>query len=84
MIIVASMLGTGGWGYLIETFGTLFFLHVLGVLSVPYAWAQLGWVHGFILLTLLGAGAVYSGHLLARLYRIVPKARVLADVGQLL
>lgn len=54
----------------------------VGVLSLPYAWAQLGWIQGFVMITVLGLGAVYSGHLLSKLHAVVPTSRSMADLGE--
>lgn len=53
-----------------------------GVLSVPFAIAQLGGIWGYISLFILGIGCIYSGLLCAQLLAVVPTAIVMADIGE--
>lgn len=53
----------------------------VGVLGIPFAIAQLGWMKGMISLILLAVGAVYSGNVLYKLQRKVPEARAMSDLG---
>jgi amino acid permease len=52
-----------------------------GVLSLGFAAAAIGWVPVISMILVCGAGAGYSGVLYYRLYKVIPTAKVLADVG---
>ena len=53
-----------------------------GVLSLPHAFALLGWIPGFVFLVIFFFGSVYSGVLLSRLRTHFPRAQVYADLGE--
>ena len=49
-----------------------------GVLSLPKATAQLGWIPAAVVFFLCTLGAFYSGYMFARLFAAVPTARYYA------
>ncbi|KAK3279103.1 hypothetical protein CYMTET_12994 [Cymbomonas tetramitiformis] len=53
-----------------------------GVLSLPQAFAFLGWGPGIAVLLIFCVGSSYSGILLARLKKAIPRAVVYGDLGQ--
>jgi len=53
----------------------------IGVLSLPQALAELGWIPGLLAMTLGAYASWWSGQMYAQLVVAVPSAKVLADVS---